>query len=83
MKTIITALYWFTMWLICIIFLSIQYENEVKIISKWTHNKLSTRPHFSDASGDVSRKWLNRDLHLTASTSTIKSVDERKNKSYK
>ncbi|KAL9983681.1 hypothetical protein ACROYT_G005897 [Oculina patagonica] len=29
------------------------YENEVKIISKWTHNKLSTRPHFSDASGDL------------------------------
>lgn len=28
----------------------------MKIISKWTHNKLSTRPHFSDASGDVSIK---------------------------
>lgn len=28
------------------------YENEVKIISKWTHNKL-TRAHFSDATGDL------------------------------
>lgn len=28
------------------------YENEVKIISKWTNNKL-TRPRFSDATGDL------------------------------
>ncbi|XP_022792926.1 myoferlin-like isoform X1 [Stylophora pistillata] len=28
------------------------YENEVKIISKWTNNKL-TRPRFSDSSGDL------------------------------
>lgn len=34
-------------------FLLFQYENEVKILSKWTHNKLA-RAHFSDSSGDVS-----------------------------
>lgn len=28
------------------------YENEVKILGKWTHNKL-TRSHFSDSTGDL------------------------------
>lgn len=28
------------------------YENEVKLLGKWTHNKL-TRAHFSDSSGDL------------------------------
>ena len=34
------------------LFCYFQYENEVKIISKWTNNKL-TRPRFSDAAGEV------------------------------
>lgn len=42
---------------IIVFLILIQYENEVKIASKWTH-RLSTRPHFSDGSGDVSIKLL-------------------------
>lgn len=40
------------------LFCYFQYENEVKIISKWTNNKL-TRPRFSDAAGEVTSSNFN------------------------
>ena len=40
------------------LFCYFQYENEVKIISKWTNNKL-TRPRFSDAAGEVRSSSFN------------------------
>lgn len=53
----ISLLHSIFIYIIVLFFILIQYENEVKIASKWTH-RLSTRPHFSDGSGDVSIKLL-------------------------
>ncbi|XP_044168400.1 myoferlin-like [Acropora millepora] len=52
------------------------YENEVKILGKWTHNKLA-RAHFSDSSGDLA---LPQDKFIRQTDGNLR-VDGRRNQS--